>query len=256
MMVADEEAGGAWGTGWLLEHRPELAGHACLIGEPESPDGVRIGEKGKCQFRLVAEGASRHGGLGTGDDVVIRIGAALPDPRYAISDTSGIISPAVVIFRDLVEANLAEMIRVAGSAGRLRPHCKTHKMREVAQLELERGIRKHKCATLAEAEMLAQAGAKDVFLAYNLVGANIGRAVEFRRKFPAVALSVTADHSKPIEMLGAAMKQAGLAIDVLLDIDPGLHRTGLEPGPQAKALYQQLAERIWSPERLSQEAVS
>jgi succinyl-diaminopimelate desuccinylase len=84
MMVADEEAGGAWGTGWLLEHRPELAGQACLIGEPESPDGVRIGEKGKCQFRLVAEGASRHGGLGTGDDVVIRIGAALQEARKIV----------------------------------------------------------------------------------------------------------------------------------------------------------------------------
>jgi succinyl-diaminopimelate desuccinylase len=84
MMVADEEAGGAWGTGWLLDHRPELAGHACLIGEPESPDGVRIGEKGKCQFRLVAEGASRHGGLGTGDDVVVRIGAALQEARKIV----------------------------------------------------------------------------------------------------------------------------------------------------------------------------
>jgi succinyl-diaminopimelate desuccinylase len=84
MMVADEEAGGAWGTGWLLEHRPELAGDGCLIGEPESPDGVRIGEKGKCQFRLVAEGASRHGGLGTGDDVVIRIGAALQEARKIV----------------------------------------------------------------------------------------------------------------------------------------------------------------------------
>jgi succinyl-diaminopimelate desuccinylase len=84
MLVADEEAGGAWGTGWLLENRPELAGDACLIGEPESPGGVRIGEKGKCQFRLVAEGASRHGGLGTGDDVVIRIGAALQEARKIV----------------------------------------------------------------------------------------------------------------------------------------------------------------------------
>jgi succinyl-diaminopimelate desuccinylase len=84
MMVADEETGGAWGTGWILEHRPELAGDACLIGEPESPAGVRVGEKGKCQFRLVAEGASRHGGLGTGDDVIIRIGAALQEARKIV----------------------------------------------------------------------------------------------------------------------------------------------------------------------------
>jgi succinyl-diaminopimelate desuccinylase len=84
MLVGDEETGGAWGTGWLLEHHPELAGDACMIGEPESPDGVRIGEKGKCQFRLVAEGESRHGGLGTGDDVVIRIGAALQEARRIV----------------------------------------------------------------------------------------------------------------------------------------------------------------------------
>ena len=84
MLVGDEETGGAWGTGWLLEHRPELAGDACLIGEPESPDGLRVGEKGKCQFRLIAEGEARHGGLGTGDDPVIRIGAALQEARKIV----------------------------------------------------------------------------------------------------------------------------------------------------------------------------
>ncbi len=84
MLVGDEETGGAWGTGWLLQNRPELAGDACLIGEPESPDGLRLGEKGKAQFRLIAEGESRHGGLGTGDDPVIRIGAALQVARKIV----------------------------------------------------------------------------------------------------------------------------------------------------------------------------
>jgi succinyl-diaminopimelate desuccinylase len=84
MMVADEETGGALGTGHILATRPELAGDACMIGEPESPDGLRLGEKGKCQFRLVAEGQSRHGGLGTGDDVIIRVGAALQEARKII----------------------------------------------------------------------------------------------------------------------------------------------------------------------------
>ena len=73
------------------------------------------------------------------------------DARYAIADTSEMLSPSLVIFCDLVEANLAEMIRIAGSPSRLRPHCKTHKMREVIELELARGITRHKCATIAEA---------------------------------------------------------------------------------------------------------
>jgi len=84
MMVADEEAGGALGTGHILTARPELAGDACMIGEPESPDGLRLGEKGKCQFRLIAEGPPRHGGLGTGDDVIIRLAAALQEARKII----------------------------------------------------------------------------------------------------------------------------------------------------------------------------
>ena len=79
------------------------------------------------------------------------------DSRYAIADTRDIVTPAFVIFHEILAANLAEMVRIAGSAARLRPHCKTHKMREVIELELAAGITKHKCATLAEAEMLARA---------------------------------------------------------------------------------------------------
>jgi D-serine deaminase-like pyridoxal phosphate-dependent protein len=164
------------------------------------------------------------------------------DKCYAIADTSGIITPALIVFRELLEKNLDTMIRIAGKAQRLRPHCKTHKMREVAELELQRGITKHKCATFAEAEMLANAGAKDIFLAYNLVGPNIRRAIQFQEKYPDVALRVTADHPTPMAELGKAMTAAGQSIDVLLDIDSGQHRTGLEVGPRATELYQQIVE--------------
>jgi D-threonine aldolase len=163
------------------------------------------------------------------------------DPRYAIADTSQIVTPALIVFREILEANLAEMIRIAGSAARLRPHCKTHKMREVIELELAAGITKHKCATLAEAEMLARAGVKDIFLAYNIVGANIGRAARFAQTFPDVRFAVTADHQRPVEELGKAMSAAGKQVEVLLDIDSGQHRTGLPVGPAARQLYEQIA---------------
>lgn len=163
------------------------------------------------------------------------------DPRYHIRDTSEILSPGIVLFRDIVDENLRKMIAIAGDAARLRPHCKTHKMAEIAQMELGLGIVRHKAATIAEAEMLAQAGVRDIVLAYNMVGPNIARAVAFRRKFPDVKFSVTADHEKPIAQLGAAMTAAGTDIDVLLDIDTGQHRTGVEPGPKAEALYRTLS---------------
>ncbi len=164
------------------------------------------------------------------------------DASYRIEDTRQIISPGLIVFRELMEANLDAMIRIAGSAARLRPHCKTHKMPQVTKIELARGIQKHKCATFAEAEMLADAGVRDIFLSYNLVGPNIGRAVEFVKKYSAVSFQVTADHPKPIAALGQAMTAAGTTIDVLLDLDVGQHRTGVVVGPQAKQLYQTIAQ--------------
>ena len=161
--------------------------------------------------------------------------------RYEIEDTSDILSPALIVFQEILESNLDKMIAVAGNAGCLRPHCKTHKMREVARLELERSITKHKAATFAEAEMLADAGVPDILLAYNPIGPNIARARQFVRRFPDVVFSVTADNAGPIDALGNEMKSAGLSIHVLLDIDAGQHRTGLPIGRQAGELYQRLA---------------
>ena len=143
---------------------------------------------------------------------------------YSISDTRGIVTPALVVFPELVAANISEMIRIAGSPGRLRPHCKTHKMREVVEMQLARGVTKQKCATIAEAEMLARAGVKDIVWAYNPVGPNIGRVVKFMEQFPDVRLAVTADHPRPVEALNAAMLEAvAVAIHAvsLANIPPG-----------------------------------
>ena len=134
------------------------------------------------------------------------------------------------------------MIAIAGDPARLRPHCKTHKMPQVTKLELARGIAKHKCATFAEAEMLAEAGAPDILLSYNPVGPNIGRAVEFVKRFPRVSFQVQADHPGPVAELGRAMSAAGQTVDVLLDLDVGQHRTGVPAGPKARELYQIIAK--------------
>lgn len=162
-------------------------------------------------------------------------------PRYEIENRGEIFTPALIVFRELVEQNLATMLRIAGGPARLRPHCKTHKIAEVIELELARGIVKHKCATLAEAEMLARTGVRDIFLAYNLVGPNIARAVRLLQAYQDLQLAVTVDHPQPLADLGAAMQHHGLSVYVLLDIDTGMHRTGLAVGPAARMLYEQIA---------------
>ena len=164
------------------------------------------------------------------------------DSKYAIKDTSQIFSPALLVYREIVIRNLKKMIEIAGDVRRLRPHCKTHKMPAVTKLELEMGITRHKCATFAEAEMLADCGVKDIFLAYNLVGPNILRAVRFLQKYPDVKFAVTADDAHKILELSEAVSAIRGTIHVLLDLDTGLHRTGVVPGPPAAELYQRIMD--------------
>jgi D-threonine aldolase len=150
-------------------------------------------------------------------------------------------SPALLVYPRLIEQNIDAMIRVAGSPERLRPHCKTHKMREVIALQLERGIKRHKCATLAEAEMLAECGVTDIMLAYNVVGPNIARVVRLLQRWPSVRFSCTGDHAARVAELGAAVAQIGRTVEVLLDLDVGMHRTGIVAGDQALELYRSFA---------------
>jgi len=74
LAVSDTESGGAWGAGWMVENVPSVVGTACLLGEPEGPKAIRIGEKGKAQFALrVTGGRSYPGAFGGGDDPIIRL---------------------------------------------------------------------------------------------------------------------------------------------------------------------------------------
>ena len=156
---------------------------------------------------------------------------------------STIHSPSMIVFANRVRDNIDHLIQVAGNVERLRPHCKTHKMAAVIGLLMERGILKHKAATIAEVEMLVDAGAMDVVLAYNLVGPNIDRVVTLLEKHSQLKLAVTADHPVPLLQLSAALASRGLTVGVMLDIDVGQHRTGVAADSAlALELFQQITE--------------
>jgi D-serine deaminase-like pyridoxal phosphate-dependent protein len=163
------------------------------------------------------------------------------DPHYLLRDTAAVYTPALLFYKDLIRQNIARAVETAGGTDRLRPHVKTHKTRELARMELDAGIRKHKCATLAEAEMLAQVGAPDVMLAYNMVGPNCRRLARLVKTYPQTRFSVLADHPAGARQLSEAMAAAGTAVDVLIDLDVGQHRTGVAPGDAAAALYESFA---------------
>lgn len=164
------------------------------------------------------------------------------DPSlYRIDQIDTILSPGLVVFRDLVQRNIGEMIRIAGSTERLRPHAKTHKMEGVIRMLLDAGITRHKCATIAEAEMIARAGASDIFIAYQLVGPNIARLVKLLDTFPAVRFAVACDDPLAVEALSAALANTPHTVDVVMDLDTGMHRTGIEPDGEAVQLYEMIA---------------
>jgi len=162
------------------------------------------------------------------------------NPPYAIRDTSAIFSPALIFYKELIRHNIEQAITIAGAPSRLRPHVKTHKTREIVRLELDAGITKHKCATLAEAEMLAGCGVPDVLLAYNIVGPNCGRMARLAQAYPGCRFSILADHEATLPPLSEAMAAAKQRVDVLIDVDVGQHRTGIAPSEEAVALYEAL----------------
>ena len=160
-------------------------------------------------------------------------------PWYAVSNADSIPSPALLVYPDRVEENITRMIRIAGGVERLRPHMKTNKLPEVIRMQMEQGIRKFKCATIAEAEVAAACLAPDVLLAYQPVGPNVNRLMQLVRKFPATKFSALADDERTIRTLSTAA--AGVELDLFLDLDCGMHRTGVAPGPEAIALYRLIA---------------
>jgi D-serine deaminase-like pyridoxal phosphate-dependent protein len=160
---------------------------------------------------------------------------------FRLTDEAEVPSPALLIFEERVEHNLRLMLEIAGGPERLRPHVKTHKLGPIVARQIALGITKFKCATVAEAEMCAEAGAPDVLLAFPAVGPNIGRLCVLMRHFPRTRFSVLADDAATIHALGAAARHAGLVLDVFLDLDCGMHRTGVSPDAGAAGLYRLLS---------------
>ena len=163
-------------------------------------------------------------------------------PWYTLANVDEIDSPALLVYPDRVRENVRRMIAYAGGVERLRPHVKTHKMPAVVKLQLEAGITRFKCATLAEAEMVAACGAADVLLAYQPVGPKAARFAQLVKKFPAVRFSALIDDPAAARALSAALAAAGVSAEVLLDIDNGMGRTGIAPGAEAMALYALLGD--------------
>jgi D-serine deaminase-like pyridoxal phosphate-dependent protein len=156
---------------------------------------------------------------------------------YAIENISRLDSPALVVYLERVKENIQSLKKMVNESKRLRPHIKTNKCREVAELMISSGINKFKCATIAEAEMLGMAGAADVLLAYQPLGPKLQRFINVIKKYPSTSYSALVDNVHAADEISDALTSAKLKLNVYIDLNVGMNRTGIAPGDEALNLY-------------------
>jgi len=135
----------------------------------------------------------------------------------------------LVVYPERITTNIELAKSYVGNVGRLRPHVKTNKMIEVCRLMQQAGISKFKCATIAEAEMLAMAGSPDILLAYQPVGPKINRLLKLVQAFPESHFSCLVDHLANTTILNNFCQEEEVRLDVFIDVNIGMNRTGIHP---------------------------
>ena len=155
-----------------------------------------------------------------------------PNPWYVLENAAEIPSPTLVLHRDRIEANLRRMVAIAGDPLRLWPHVKTHKLPELIAWQVGLGIVQFKCATIAEAEMVAGvSGVRSILLAVQPVGPQIERWIRLSSHFQDIQWSAVVDDPGVVESLRAAAAARSIAnpLGIWIDLDVGQHRTGIAP---------------------------
>lgn len=159
---------------------------------------------------------------------------------YRLDQLTDIPSPALVVYEELVEENLAiirrelEGVSPLAASACLRPHVKTHKSAWAIRLQLSAGVEKFKCSH-NELDLLLDEGVRDIFVAYppleHLAG-RIASAVAQNSQSKILAQISSIEHAR---YLAAAAERENVDIHYLIDLDVGDHRTGL-PASSARSL--------------------
>ena len=160
---------------------------------------------------------------------------------FEIKNINDLDSPALVVFPDRVKHNIQLAIDMIGDVDRLRPHIKTSKSPDIAKLMLKAGITKFKCATIAEAEMLAQCNAPNVLLAYQPLGPKLHRFISLIKKYPATKFSCLTDNIAAASQQAEAFTANDLTVPVFIDLNVGMNRTGISPGEKATELAKHIS---------------
>jgi len=164
------------------------------------------------------------------------------DNWHIVDNVNEVCSPALLVYPDRIEENIRRTIKIAGGSQNLRPHVKTHKMAEVVAMQIKHGIKKFKCATISEAEMVAKCGDSDILLAIQPVGPNLERFFKLKQTFLKSNISCIADNDETIIQLAEMARKTKLETHVWIDLNMGMNRTGVIPGEKAARLYRRIVD--------------
>jgi len=149
-------------------------------------------------------------------------------------------TPEIVLDLDVVRANIDRAAALARDMGvAVRPHTKTHKLPQIAHMQIEAGAAGVQVAKLGEAEVMADAGIENILVGYPIVGAQkLARLADLAER---VSISATVDSDEVAAGISRVARERGLTIPVLVELDTGMRRLGLLPGPGAADFAERVA---------------
>ena len=160
---------------------------------------------------------------------------------YCVLDPDSLETPAMVLFEERLEHNIKAVCELVGGGENLFAHVKTHKCGAVVRKQVEHGITAFKCATLKELDMVLEAGATAAILAFPQVQKRkIDRFCELVASYPDARVMATVSSPVHFRLLAEAAEQRQQSLPVMLDLDAGMHRTGIDFGPEAMQIYKDI----------------
>jgi D-serine deaminase-like pyridoxal phosphate-dependent protein len=161
---------------------------------------------------------------------------------YIVADPDALETPAMLLFQDRMAQNIRSACEMVGGGQNLIVHVKTHKSEAVARRQVQARFAGFKCATLQELGMVLGIGARKAVLSYPQVQERkIERLCDLTSTYPDAWVATIVSTPAHLEVLGAVTEGRKHSIRVMIDLDAGMHRTGIGFGPAAENLYRAIA---------------
>lgn len=161
---------------------------------------------------------------------------------FEVEDVDKIESPKLLVYPQRVINNIRSMIQVAGDPQRLYPHIKTHKTKEVVEICKRFGIDKFKCATLGEADLLGHCDVKEVVFSMPLQMQMMDRFRQIESNYPQTEFSALVDNLELLNQLTDYSEKSDQPLNLWLDVNVGMNRTGIEPDENAIKLFRTMCK--------------